>query len=438
MPSIENRGVHLDLKGLPPTPARLLKLLELIAAAGFTFVLVEWEDTFPWQVDPRFRNETAYTLQQIKKFHDLAAKLGLNIIPLIQSLGHMEMPLRLPEYAPLREVADRCDVVNPLAPGARHLVERMIDDVLQLSGPIDYFHLGGDEAWTFGTHPDTRKFIEHHGKPALYLHHVEPLLDKLLSRGIRPILWHDMMHDWDAASLARLGQKADVMFWSYRGHPDNAPSAFNSGMIRRFIEAGVTVWGACAFKGADSRGDGDLPDAPARISNATAWAEVAARFKLRGVVATGWSRYSTHRVQCEPIDGALDALIKVGAVLRDGHAASDDAVFELLAAHNESATFAIRHTALTRLAEARRQAWQAVLLYRMQIHSENDPRRRGSGVLAQFRQNAHEAFESLNRAADEMRQSWSNAVPSCSIEEYLAVRLAPIETALAEMSVCGD
>ena len=265
------RGVHLDLKGLPPTPARLLQLPELFAAAGFNAILIEWEDAFPWEADERFRSPTAYSPAVIERFHARARELGLQIIPLVQCLGHMETPLRHEKYAPLRELPDHCDGLNPLAPGARRLVERMIDDVLRRGGPLTHFHLGGDEAWTFGQHPDTKSFIAKHGKAALYLHHVEPLCEMLLSRGIRPILWHDMMLDWDAAALSRLAEKADLIIWSYRGRPDAT-------VIERFAAVagaaavGARLWGACAFKGADSRGDGELPDVPARMSNAASWA----------------------------------------------------------------------------------------------------------------------------------------------------------------------
>src|SRR5688500_16926012 len=130
MPVIPIRGVHLDLKGLPPTAPRLLELLELFAAARFNCLLVEWEDSFPWTCDPRFRAATAYTAADVAAFHRRARQLGLNVIPLVQSLGHMETPLRIADYAPLRELPDRIDGLNPLAPGARELVARMVDDVL--------------------------------------------------------------------------------------------------------------------------------------------------------------------------------------------------------------------------------------------------------------------------------------------------------------------
>jgi hypothetical protein len=37
------------------------------------------------------------------------------VIPLVQSLGHMETPLRIEDYRALRELPHRCDGLNPLA-----------------------------------------------------------------------------------------------------------------------------------------------------------------------------------------------------------------------------------------------------------------------------------------------------------------------------------
>ena len=75
-PLIPIRGVHLDLKGLPPTPTRLLEFLDRFAAARFNCILVEWEDSFPWSVDPRFRSPTAYTSGEVEQFHRRALQLG--------------------------------------------------------------------------------------------------------------------------------------------------------------------------------------------------------------------------------------------------------------------------------------------------------------------------------------------------------------------------
>ena len=67
-PVISKRGVHMHLTGLPPTADRFVELLRLFAAARYNVVLVEWEDSFPWTVDKRFRSPTAYTPDDIRRF----------------------------------------------------------------------------------------------------------------------------------------------------------------------------------------------------------------------------------------------------------------------------------------------------------------------------------------------------------------------------------
>ncbi len=185
--AIAIRALHLDLKGLPPTFGRLLELLRSIAAAGYNAVLVEWEDCFPWTVDARFRSPTAFSREQVAEFLAAAARLKLEVIPLVQTLGHMETFLSAPEFARLREVPENNDALNPLAEGAGDLVVSLIKDVLAAMPGIRHFHLGGDEAWSFGMNPQTKAFIDNHGggaagKAALYLHHVEPLLDLLAAQ----------------------------------------------------------------------------------------------------------------------------------------------------------------------------------------------------------------------------------------------------------------
>ena len=55
------QGICLDLKGLPPTIGRLMSMLDLLAAARINCMVVERENSFPWDVDRRYRSETAYS-----------------------------------------------------------------------------------------------------------------------------------------------------------------------------------------------------------------------------------------------------------------------------------------------------------------------------------------------------------------------------------------
>lgn len=432
-PAVPVRGVHLDLKGVPPTADHLARLLEVLAGLRYNAVLVEWEDMFPWNVDVRFRCETAYTPEDVERFHAAAAALGIAVIPLVQCLGHMETPLSVPGYEHLREVPYRSDVLNPLAPGARDLVERMVVDVLARSPGVKHFHLGGDEAWSFGTHPDTRAYIEKHGKGALYLQHVEPILDLLNARGVRPILWHDMMREWDGDALRRLAAKADLCAWGYQGHPDTTRHHFSSKNIERFKEHGIALWGGTAYKGADGH-NADLPVLANREQNALAWVEVARRYGFLGIFTTAWSRYSTHDVQNEPIDAALDSLASSAVILHDGRAPEGgiDACLAALGELGARERFEACKSAMQELSDLRRRGWQVVQQAREQMTTATmDGRRRGSGVLIGRLRALREVLAGLDGVAERSRRAFAGLMDPLWTDRYLAERIEPLREELA-------
>lgn len=429
------RGVHLDLKGLPPTPARLIGLLKLFAAARINFVLVEWEDSFPWTVDERFRSPTAYTPADVAGFVKTAAELGIELIPLVQCLGHMENPLSVPGYEHLRELPDIEAGLNPLAPGARELIQRMVDDVLKLMPGTQHFHLGGDEARTFGLAPETKAFIEKRGKGKLYLHHVEPILDALNRRGVRPILWHDMMIDWDSAALHALAAKSDLMPWGYGGRPDTTEGHFNTKYIQRFSEHGFTQWGATAYKGAEGY-DADLPDLPLHTENALAWVEVGQRFDFKGVVATAWSRYSVDTIQCNPIDSCLDSLLNVAVILHDGQAQTGGVIacIDALDSVGEKQRFLACRAAMSDLARLRKEGWDKVQHARqVSVLGRMDPRRTSARNLKlglHWITGLNNVVRQLEKVAAETRRAFAGLVDPIWIDEYLATRVEPLRLEL--------
>lgn len=317
-PAIERRAVHLDLKGLPPTFERLMALVEVFDKMRFNSVVVEWEDMFPWSFDPKLRNASHYTAEQVKQFAKRCAELDIEIIPLIQCLGHLEFILQHEPYQHLAECPEYADTLNPLHEGSVKLVLQMVDDVLELLPEVTHFHLGGDEAWSFGTSPASQRFIAEHDKPTLFLKHVQPILDSLRLRKVRPLIWHDMMMDWPVSALQQIGKDADLVVWGYRGTPAMRTHHHKLEVLDRLHEAGIPIWGASAYKGADGPFR-DLPNKEARLLNHTGWMDVAAPYELKGLIATGWSRYASGRVQGESIDACLPELAMASITFYNGH-----------------------------------------------------------------------------------------------------------------------
>jgi len=348
----------------------------------------------------------------------------------------METPLSLPEYEHLRELPDESTMINPLAAGAKELVLSMVEDVLKLMPNIRYFHLGGDEAWAFGSHPDCKAYIEKHGKGALYLQHVKPVLDKLNNQKVRPILWHDMMVEWESQAIKELACHCDLLAWGYAEHPDISNSHYNTKYIQRFYELGVPLWGGAAYKGASGQ-NVDLPDLQLHEDNALAWMEVAGRFNFKGVVATAWSRYSTDRVQCEPIDAALDSLVNLGVIFHDGKipAGGISACVEALQEIDEKERFLACKRAMQALTNCRRQAWEQYQILREEMVLCKGNKRKGlSREVEKTRENLCKTIAGAHTIADEVKKVFQGLIPSIWIEEYLLTRIKPLEEDLLHIS----
>ena len=296
----EYRAVHLDLKGMPPRMERLLRHLGLYAASGYNALLIEWEDMFPWK-DPLLRAEECYSPEDVQALSERAAQLNLEIIPLVQTLGHMENVLRHGKYAAYRELEWLNSELRPDKKGAE-LVTGMIAEVLELLPRTRYLHLGGDEVAGLGFGRSGEAARRAGGKMNLYFKHMNGLSEFLRKKGVRPILWADMALTLPVCELKKYAADFDFAVWG-------------SGELERKMEAihaaGGRIWGAPCFKGADGI-TSDLPNPEARKRVIRAYLSLADTFPIHGLIACGWSRYTTLRSQCEPIEGALDTAVMAG------------------------------------------------------------------------------------------------------------------------------
>lgn len=308
------RGIHLDLKGAPLPIDALIREIEQMAAWGINLLLMEYEDTFPYVFDPAIRTATAYSPADIARIVRTCKSLNIQIVPLVQTFGHLEFVLKCPRYRHLAQTAGSFGSLDPTLPESRALVLHMVDELLAAHPDSQWLHLGGDEVWDLGEGERSKARAAEIGKDGLYLEHMMPIIEHVAGRGVRPILWDDMMRKWSAESLVKLVAKVDLMVWSYGANPF---AWISQDVLDKFQGAGLHLWAGAAFKGADGI-SADLPHDPVRMSNMEAWAGYAVQNRWEGMVATGWSRYSGTTTYCELWQGAPMALYLAALVMRKG------------------------------------------------------------------------------------------------------------------------
>ncbi|MCL4132962.1 UNVERIFIED_CONTAM: hypothetical protein GTU68_020235 [Idotea baltica] len=141
-----HRLVHFDFKGAVPRLSYLEKILPLLTAWGATGVLLEYEDSFPFTGSlSQIPTSSAFSFSQVTELLSLCKKNNLEVIPLVQTFGHLEFVLKHDSFRHLREMENFPNVLCPSHPAAPDLVISLVTQVMELHPDSNYLHIGADE-----------------------------------------------------------------------------------------------------------------------------------------------------------------------------------------------------------------------------------------------------------------------------------------------------
>jgi hypothetical protein len=190
------------------------------------------------------------------------------------------------------------------------------------------------------------------------------------------------------------------------------------------------LWGAGAYKGADGP-NADLPKLSTRVTNMQGWVKATKRYGLKGVVATGWSRYNTYMTPCESMEASWDAMVMAGAILWDGPAAPAGPELEA-EAQAMLRTGALRKLAGERFWECREAAGELAAGWAETMRLVDQARQfpHLAGVKDRYSPAAWEGFKEnwkrngkrLTRGARLWKQAHAGRVPMVWVAEYLRSR----------------
>ncbi|XP_045425751.1 hexosaminidase D isoform X5 [Lemur catta] len=293
----EMRLVHLDLKGAPPKVSYLSKVFPLFRALGANGLLIEYEDMFPYEGPLRLlRARFSYSPAEVKEILHLAGLHQLEVVPLVQTFGHMEFVLKHGAFAHLREVAAFPNTLNPHEPESLALVGAMIDQVLQQHPGARRLHIGCDEVYYLGEGEASRQWLqqEQNSKAKLCLSHVRAVASHVLARHphVTPLAWDDMLRDMPEDQLTASGvpQLVEPVLWDYAADLDVHGKVL---LMQKYRQCGFRrLWAASAFKGATGPSQALTP-VEHHLRNHERWLQVAAGGpvgSLQGIVLTGWQR----------------------------------------------------------------------------------------------------------------------------------------------------
>ncbi len=198
-------------------------ILDAMADSKLNTLLFEYEAYFPWSGgNRRICASNAFSETDIAAIQSMAKERGIEIIPLVQVLGHVYHILIHPEYAACAEDSGIPQQLCPLSKETRTLARQLIDDIIRLHPGLRYIHLGGDECEQLGHCPRCAAYAKEHGLAELFLSYMRFVTDYALSKGVTPILWHDIALRHPEC-LAEFDERVIFEFWNYGDASHGSP-----------------------------------------------------------------------------------------------------------------------------------------------------------------------------------------------------------------------
>ncbi|MCD8069467.1 MAG: beta-N-acetylhexosaminidase, partial [Lachnospiraceae bacterium] len=205
-------------------PEAMKSILRVMALAGMDAAMLYTEDTYEVEGEPYIGYMRGrYTKKELKELDDYAAALGIEMIPCIQTLGHLRRVLHWPAMA---RYADVGEVVLADSEETYELLERMIRSA---SEPFrsKRIHIGMDEAYGLGLGEHLRRhgYESSHTIIQRHLCRVKEITDRL---GLEPMMWSDMYfsdsvsgggyhggQDPTQEAIDSVAPGIDLIYWDY-------------------------------------------------------------------------------------------------------------------------------------------------------------------------------------------------------------------------------
>ncbi|XP_068764878.1 hexosaminidase D-like [Struthio camelus] len=322
------RLVHLDLKGAAPRVSYLEQVFPLLSQLGANGILVEYEDMFPFKGElETLRSPYAYSEEDVERIQQLAELSKLEVVPLVQTFGHVEFILKHEKYQHLREVERFPNSFNPHVPDTLALLKSVLSQVMEKHRRSTWIHIGADEVFHLGEGMDSKNWMSRNKGDVgtMYLNHVKEVVSFLAAqhRGLRALMWDDMLRKIGVGALRESGiaKRVSPVLWFYA--PDFDAQQIGQ-FVAKYAESGFeTVWFASAFKGTTGPAQAWTPLSH-HLQNHLSWLKVVEampRFpslRLQGIVLTGWQRYDHYSALCELLPVSIPSLAVCLQTLANG------------------------------------------------------------------------------------------------------------------------
>ena len=196
----------------------LKKWIDLTADLGYNTLCLYMEDTYEVADEPYFGYlRGRYSKEELKEIDEYAKKRGMEIIPCIQTLAHLNQMFRWPKY---RSYNDTDDILLIDNEDVYTLIDRCFQTLAECFS-TKTINIGMDEAFMMGR----GRYFNLHGntdRAELFLKHLNRVAKIGEKYGFTMLMWSDMFFnlldektDNLAEVQAKIPNSVKLVYWDY-------------------------------------------------------------------------------------------------------------------------------------------------------------------------------------------------------------------------------
>lgn len=206
-------------------PDAVKKMIQVMALMGYNALMLYTEDTFEMKKYPYFGYmRGAYTQEELRETDRYAALFGIELIPCIQTLAHLNAIRRWESFC---DIFDCDDILLIDDDKTYELIEEMVRTMSEAVRSRK-IHIGMDEAHMVGL----GSYLDKHGyknRFELLAHHQKKVMEICKKYGYHPMIWSDMYfkflsktNDYYDTSIeipheirSLVPKELNLMYWDY-------------------------------------------------------------------------------------------------------------------------------------------------------------------------------------------------------------------------------
>lgn len=300
MKNFKTFGVMLDMsRNAVMKPDALKKYMQTVKKMGYNALFLYCEDTYEVEGEPYFGYMRGrYSITEMKEIDAFGQEIGMEVIPCIQTLSHLETTIRWNQFP--------SDNPRTMLVGEERCYE-LIDHMLATLSKCfstKRIHIGMDEAWGLGK----GKYLEKNGYESMDVimkKHLERVCLIAEKYSLEPLMWSDMFfaettnHKYycgktqmPPTAIDAVPKDVGLVYWDYY----HTKEEDYDNMIYNHKQLSKNIW----FAGSAYTSRGFLPNNRYSLKTMLPAIEACKKNKIKNFMVTMWgdngsecSRYGT-------------------------------------------------------------------------------------------------------------------------------------------------